>query len=98
MNDRVVPELQDVLSGEMGFNQDMIAIKPIPTDPRVFLMDREQKSFPIGEIEFFNDIRKTIKSLPKDIRNKLKSGAGGISFTDVKRGRSFRAGQLRKGE
>lgn len=103
--DGTVPEMNEVLSGKTGFNQDMIAIKLDPRDPRVFLMNRDKEYFPIGEIEFFSDIRESIKKLPKDISDKLKSGAGGIAFSDLMKakgganvGGSFRAGNLKKGE
>jgi hypothetical protein len=104
--DSTVPALRDVLRGATGFNQDSVAIKPDPTDPTVHLMDRDKGSFPLGEIEFFTDIRKNIKKLPEDIRQKLQSGAGGIAFSDLKKrgkagtnkGGSFRAGNLERGE
>jgi len=103
--DDEVPDIEEVLIGTTGFNQDMIAIKIDPSSPTIFLMDRTQGLFPLGEVEYFSDIRNTLEKLPTDIIEKIASGAGGIAFSDLRKtkgsaniGGSFRAGSLNKGE
>lgn len=102
--DDTVPEYEKVLNGRTGFNQDAVAIKLNPIDKNVYLMGRDMNFFPLGEIEFFKDIRNTIRKLPKETLEKIKNMAGGISFSElikkkktINKSGAFRAGDLKQG-
>jgi hypothetical protein len=100
------PEQDDqIVNADDGFNQDAIAIKPNPKSKIVHLLFKDGNSVPLGEIEFFHDINKSISNLPQDTKDQLFSKIGGVAFSKLDKGNAstnkagyFRAGKLGRGQ